>query len=49
MFSESNEEKLPHVSYLGHAILTVIALAILWIGLNPGWTLNLVSQFPMLK
>ena len=45
MFSATNQEVVPPVSFSGNFVLVVIALGILGLGILPGWLLNMISQF----
>lgn len=44
MFSESGDEKIPVVSLSGNIVLGLIAAGILWLGIQPGWLLNIINR-----
>lgn len=49
LFSVGSNEKLPRVSFSGHFVLGLIALIILWLGLFPGWIVDTIAQYSVLK
>jgi NADH-quinone oxidoreductase subunit N len=49
LFSAGGEEKLARVSISGHFVLGLIAVLILWLGLFPGWMIDAIAQYSILK
>ncbi len=49
LFSTGGEQKFPAVSFSGHFILSLVVIMILWLGLFPGWLVNMISQYSLLK
>ncbi len=45
MFSSANELVFPEVPFTGHIVLGVVSLVILWLGIFPGWIIDLISRF----
>ena len=45
LFSPANEEKLPAISLAGHLVLGIVAVGILWLGVNPEGLVNLITRF----
>lgn len=45
LFSPADEEKLPSISLAGHLVLAVVAVGILWLGVNPEGFLSLIAHF----
>lgn len=45
LFSPANEEKLPAISLAGHLVLGLVAIGILWLGINPEGFVSLISRF----
>ena len=48
MFSTANEERLPSVSVLGNVTLALITLAILLLGVYPGWLIDFIVKYALL-
>jgi NADH-quinone oxidoreductase subunit N len=48
-FSPADEVKLPSISVAGHIVLAVVAVGILWLGVNPQGFLSLIAHFSALK
>ena len=48
LFSPANEEKLPAISLAGHLVLGIVAVGILWLGVNPEGFLSLIAHFSVL-
>ncbi len=49
MFSASNKEEVPAISFTGNFVLAVIAIGILWLGTLPGWLFDVIFKFSALK
>jgi len=49
LFSSRGEQNLPRVPISGHFVLGLIAVIILWLGLFPGWIVDLIAQYSVLK
>lgn len=45
LFSPANEEKLPAISLAGHLVLGLVAIGILWLGINPEGFVSLIARF----
>lgn len=45
LFSRSNPNNLPELSYTGKITLTIIGLSILILGIYPGWLIDIIVKF----
>lgn len=49
LFSTGGEQKFPAVSLSGHFVLSLVVIIILWLGVYPGWLLNMISQYSLIR
>jgi len=49
LFSTGGEQKFPSVAFSGHLILSLVVIIILWLGVSPGWLVNMISQYSLLR
>lgn len=49
LFSTGGEQKFPRVAFSGHFVLGLVVLIILWLGISPGWLVNMISQFSLMR
>lgn len=45
LFSPASDVKLPAISIAGHLVLAIVAVGILWLGVNPEGVLSLIARF----
>jgi NADH-quinone oxidoreductase subunit N len=49
LFSTGGEQKFPRVAFSGHFVLGLVVLIILWLGISPGWLVNMISQYSLMR
>jgi NADH-quinone oxidoreductase subunit N len=48
LFSPADDVLLPRISIAGHVVLAVVAVGIIWLGVNPEGFLSLIAHFSAL-
>jgi NADH-quinone oxidoreductase subunit N len=48
MFSTTNNIELPYISVLGKLTLALISIAILVLGIYPGWLIDFITKYAIL-
>ena len=48
LFSTTNENKLPELSFSGNVALAVVGLSILILGIYPGWLIDIIAKYVIL-
>ena len=49
LFSTESRPALPSVTASGHIVLGFLVLIILWLGVAPGWLVNIISQYSLIR
>ena len=49
LFSTGGEQKFPKVGLSGHVVLGLLVVIILWLGVYPGWLVNMISQYSLIR